>query len=195
MKTTSFLTVLLSFTSTVLGAAVSADDTATKKGWSGKLSTLDGGLEGTVTVDTTGSSLTVTNYKLEDASAPALYWWGSASSSLSDGFRISNKHVTDPSGSETTYTIELDAGKTPKDFVTVGLWCEKFSANFGQATLAPVEAGPDSGENNMTPTGSSGGDQTPTQMSKSNAGALGRPVEWTWMGVGAGMSVFTFMLL
>ena len=30
----------------------------------------------------------------------------------------------------------LDAGKTPADFATVGLWCEKFNVKFGQAVLA-----------------------------------------------------------
>ncbi|KAM7192562.1 hypothetical protein V8F20_008771 [Naviculisporaceae sp. PSN 640] len=191
MKTTFLLTTLLSLASAVLTAAVSPEDTSTKKGWSGKLSSLDGGLEGTVTVDTSGSSLTVTDYKLEDASAPALYWWGSASSSLSDGFRISNKQVTEPSGSETAYTIELDAGKTPKDFATVGLWCEKFSANFGQATLAPVEAGTDGGDDNAGSTGTS----DTGAMSKSNDGAAMKAGRWAWMGAAAGMSFLTTMLL
>ncbi|KAK3390011.1 hypothetical protein B0H63DRAFT_507455 [Podospora didyma] len=126
-----------------------------KAGWTGQLSSLDGGLGGIVTV-VDNTTLMVNKYTLEDASAPALYWWGSASANLKGGFRISNKHVTEAATSD-TLTIALDAGKTVADFATVGLWCEKFSANFGQATLAaPVP-------------GQTGGGST--QPAKQNAGA------------------------
>lgn len=45
---------------------------AASKGDMGVLSSLDGGLGGTVTVSD-AMTLNITNYKLKDASAPALY--------------------------------------------------------------------------------------------------------------------------
>lgn len=107
---------------------------ASATGSSGKLSSLDGGLEGTVTVvdDTT---VMIENYQLEDASAPALYWWGATDDDLSGGFRISNEQVSEESSSD-SITIDLDADYTAADFSVVGLWCERLNANFGQATLS-----------------------------------------------------------
>lgn len=68
---------------------------AAEVGSSGTLSSLDGGLGGTVkVVDKT--TLMISGYKLKDASAPALYWWGSTSDDLSSGFRINNEQVTKP---------------------------------------------------------------------------------------------------
>jgi hypothetical protein len=114
---------------------IAAQETSTQKvGWSGKLSSLDGGLEGTISV-LNSNTLMITDYKLEDASAPALYWWGTTNDVLKDGFRISNAQVKEKA-STNSLTIMLDAGKTPADFSTVGLWCERLNANFGQATLA-----------------------------------------------------------
>jgi hypothetical protein len=110
-----------------------AAQSAQKAGYAGTLSSLDGGLGGTVTV-IDDKTLMITNYKLEDASAPALYWWGATNTNLKGGFRISSKQVTEAAKTN-TLTITLDAGKTTADFSTVGLWCEKFSANFGQAEL------------------------------------------------------------
>jgi hypothetical protein len=106
-----------------------------KANYTGTLSSLDGGLSGTITV-TSPTTLLVTRYTLEDASAPALYWWGTANSQLRDGFRISNTQVTKKTtGADQSYTIMLDAGKTVDDFGKVGLWCEKFGVNFGEAEL------------------------------------------------------------
>ncbi|PTB35022.1 uncharacterized protein TrAFT101_006438 [Trichoderma asperellum] len=107
--------------------------TASQVGDSGTLSSLDGGLGGVVTV-VSNSSLKISKYELADASAPELYWWGSASKDLSSGFRISNAHITQAATSD-SLTINLDAGHPPIDFDFVGLWCEKFKTNFGQAEL------------------------------------------------------------
>ena len=110
--------------------ALASDD---KVGFGGTLSSLDGGLGGTVTVQDP-KTLSIKNYRLEDASAPALYWWGSTSDNLKSGFRISEKQVKGTSkGGD--LEIPLDAGKTAADFSTVGLWCERFGVNYGQATL------------------------------------------------------------
>lgn len=156
--------LVLSVASTLFQAASSQSAGPNDKtGWSGKLSSLDGGLGGTVTVVNT-SALVVNDYALEDASAPALYWWGSKSSSLGEGgFRISNEQVKEAAKTN-TYVIPLDAGKTTADFSTVGLWCEKFSVNFGQASLAPSEGGSGS---STTPTGAN---PSPTSMKNSAAG-------------------------
>ncbi|KAM4054461.1 electron transfer DM13 domain-containing protein [Hirsutella rhossiliensis] len=106
---------------------------AAEAGWSGTLSSLDGGLGGTVKV-VDNTTLMISDYKLKDASAPALYWWGSTTDNLPSGFRINNEQVTKPAAGDSN-TIKLDAGKTAADFSVVGLWCEKLNANFGQATL------------------------------------------------------------
>lgn len=162
----------------------------TKTGWSGTLSSLDAGLGGTITVLNT-THLLITNYKLDDASAPALYWWGSTTASLAGGFRISNTQVKEPaSSSGGTYMVSLDAGKTTEDFGTVGLWCEKFSANFGQATLAP---GPGTGSGSGAGSGSGSGGATPSGSGAAPSGtggmssAAGRKgVEWMVVAVGVG---------
>ncbi|KAF4912445.1 hypothetical protein CGCVW01_v011096 [Colletotrichum viniferum] len=139
---------------------------AQKIGWSGKLSSLDGGLGGTVTV-VDASTLMIIDYTLKDASAPALYWWGATDDVIKNGFRISNKQVT-KAASTNTLTIKLDAGKTPADFSTVGLWCERLSADFGQATLKP-SSGSASGSSSAGGSGSS-----PTSGASNLAGSMGR---------------------
>ncbi|EXK29453.1 hypothetical protein FOMG_14605 [Fusarium oxysporum f. sp. melonis 26406] len=106
---------------------------AAKMGDSGALSSLDAGLGGTVEV-VSNTELKITDYELKDASAPALYWWGSKTEDLSSGFRINKERISDTS-SKMDIMVKLDAGHTAKDFSYVGLWCEKFAANFGQAKL------------------------------------------------------------
>jgi hypothetical protein len=106
---------------------------AAKKGDSGALSSLDAGLGGTIEV-VSNTELKITDYELKDASAPALYWWGSKTEDLSSGFRINKERISDTS-SKMGIMVKLDAGHTAKDFSYVGLWCEKFAANFGQAKL------------------------------------------------------------
>ncbi|KAG4428950.1 hypothetical protein IFR05_015571, partial [Cadophora sp. M221] len=129
------LTVAL-FSFSALAQDKSTTD-AQKIGYTGTLSSLDGGLGGVVRVFD-ANTLKISSYTLEDASAPALYWWGTTSSSLKDGFRISNAQVTEAATSN-TLSINLNAGKTSADFTTVGLWCESFSVNFGQAELKPSD--------------------------------------------------------
>ncbi|PNP74529.1 hypothetical protein FNYG_12152 [Fusarium nygamai] len=107
---------------------------AAKMGDSGALSSLDAGLGGTVEV-VSNTELKITDYELKDASAPALYWWGSKTEDLSSGFRINKERISDTS-SKMDIMVKLDAGYTAKDFSYVGLWCEKFDANFGQAKLS-----------------------------------------------------------
>ena len=169
---------LLKSTISLLGLGVicltTAQSATTQKiGWTGTLSSLDGGLGGMVTV-TNNTTLTISDYKLADASAPALYWWGTTSGILADGFRISNFHVTQAATSNID-TINLDAGKTTVDFSTVGLWCEQLKANFGQATLAAAGAGAGmstvSAGSTTSPTGSA---PTPSS-SKSGTASTGVP--------------------
>ncbi|KAH7418822.1 hypothetical protein BKA64DRAFT_208983 [Cadophora sp. MPI-SDFR-AT-0126] len=136
---------IISLALTVLASLSHAATT----GASGVLSSLDGGLGGTVTV-TDPTTLTITSYTLKDASAPALYWWGSTDGVIKNGFRISNEQIT-KAATTNTITIKLDAGKTAADFDTVGLWCERLNANFGQATL---KAGSASGSGIETASGS-----------------------------------------
>lgn len=126
---TIFLSALALCASVVVG-----QEAEEKVGWSGELSSLDAGLGGTVTVKDK-ETLEITDYTLEDAGAPALYWWGATSDELADGFRISNTQVTEAADGE-PLTIKLDAGYTTDEFSVVGLWCEALSVNFGQATLA-----------------------------------------------------------
>lgn len=138
---------------------------ASQVGDSGTLSSLDGGLGGVVTV-ASSSSLQITKYKLAAASAPELYWWGSTSSDLSAGFRISNTHITAAATSD-GLTINLDAGHSPADFSTVGLWCEKFKTNFGEASLkATTMTG--TGDNSQTTTGAAAPARTTTGAGSAN---------------------------
>jgi hypothetical protein len=81
------------------------------------------------------TTLKISNYELQDASAPALYWWGTTDGVLKDGFRISNTHITKPTSDPMDITVKLDAGKPNADFTAVGLWCEQFGIDFGQVTL------------------------------------------------------------
>jgi len=148
----------------VVGSLTSLATTAatadTKTGYSGVLSSLDGGLQGTVRV-VDASTLQVTGYTLQ-GSAPKLYWWGAVDDKLSGGFRISNKQVTSTANGE-TLTISLNVGKTTADFAYVGLWCEQFSANFGQTKLVADGAPADKGGAGSS--GAAGG-----SSSKPNAG-------------------------
>jgi hypothetical protein len=119
--------------------AIAQSDATTKTGWTGKLSSLDGGLQGVVTV-VDSTTLLIKGYTLEDGHAPALYWWGSTSNNLKDGFRISNM-LMDKVVKGQDLTVKLNVGKTTADFSTVGLWCERFSVNFGQTVLQPGAGG------------------------------------------------------
>lgn len=169
MLAPSFTTIAtLAFTLFSTLSAAQAPTTQ-KVGWTGTLSTLDGGLGGKVTV-VDPTTLMITSYTLKDASAPALYWWGTTTGALKDGFRISSKQVTEAAKTN-TLTISLDSGKTTADFTTVGLWCERLSANFGQATLMA------SGTDSTTPSSSSTPASTSpaaaaTTSAKSGAGAV-----------------------
>ena len=113
----------------------------------------EGGLQGTVAVQD-AHTVVIEHYTLEDAGAPSLYWWGSATDDLSSGFRISEKQVTEIA-EDITLRIPLDAGKRVADFSTIGLWCERFGVNFGQTSLGP-SSGNDpsttSGNSNTAPT-------------------------------------------
>lgn len=87
------------------------------------------------------------------------------------------------------YTIELDAGKTTGDFGTVGLWCERFSANFGQAVLVPPEDAVDvegGGAGGASPSSTTVGGG---MRSNANGGTVG------WMLVGAGAGVVAILLM
>jgi hypothetical protein len=163
-------------------SVIAADNaTASNIGYTGTLSSLDGGLGGVVTV-IDANTLSITSYTLKDASAPALYWWGSTTSKLSSGFRISNEQVTKAATSD-MLEIELDAGKTSADFSVVGLWCERLSANFGQAELKAADG--------MTGTGTT--TEAPA-ASKTGAGArLDSGGVAAAVVVGAGMFVLLLM--
>jgi hypothetical protein len=119
----------------------------------------------------------ISNYELQDASAPALYWWGTTDGVLKDGFRISNDHITMAATKPTDMTIKLDAGKTTADFSTVGLWCEHFGINFGQATLK------DNGGSNSTTASTASTASTITTVSAATASASA----YTSKGAAAGM--------
>lgn len=104
-----------------------------KKEWTGTLSTIDGGLKGDVSV-VNSTMIMITSYSVE-ASAPALYWWGSKVEDLpKEGFRVNNERVSMNADDE-TIMIPLDNDKTTADFDYFGLYCEKLAANFGQTKL------------------------------------------------------------
>ncbi|KAF4338106.1 domon domain protein [Fusarium beomiforme] len=141
---------------------------AAKMGDSGTLSSLDAGLGGTVEV-ASNTELKITDYELKDASAPALYWWGSKTEDLSSGFRINKERISDTS-SKMDIMVKLDAGYTAKDFSYVGLWCEKFNANFGQAKLTS-----DGGSMNSTDGMEKGGDMKKDEMNGGSRCPTGQP--------------------
>ena len=103
--------VLLSCPALIAGQDADADD---KIGFSGELSSLDAGLGGTVNV-VDANTLEIPDFVIEDASAPALYWWGAVDENLEDGFRISEQEVTEESDGE-LLEIPLDSGFTTADF-------------------------------------------------------------------------------
>ncbi|RYP04875.1 hypothetical protein DL764_004198 [Monosporascus ibericus] len=124
MQVGAAFTVLSAFATFVMAAEV---------GDTGVLNGLDAGLAGTVTVRDE-NTLEISGYTLEDASAPALYWWGATTEDLSSGWRIHTERVA-TTASDETITIPLDNGYTADEFSVVGLWCEEFALNFGQTTL------------------------------------------------------------
>lgn len=138
IKTSSLLSTFV-FLSSAFAAGTPTSNDTTKLGWAGQLSSLDGGLQGTVKV-LSPTTLVIAGFKIADAGAPALYWWGSTDGNLKGGFRISNAQVKEVSTGK-DLQVQLDAGKTVADFETVGLWCERFGVDFGQATLRPAEEG------------------------------------------------------
>jgi len=160
-----------------LSGTFAQSDATTKTGWSGKLSSLDGGLEGVVTV-VDPTTLLIKDYKLEDGHAPALYWWGSTTNSLKNGFRISSKLVNMVSKGQ-DLTVKLDVGKTTADFITVGLWCERYGVNFGQTTLQPGAGGGSSSASAASGTSVAGG----TSAAGSN------PTSTTTPSPGAGAAI------
>ncbi|OAQ99855.1 hypothetical protein LLEC1_05136 [Akanthomyces lecanii] len=135
------------FSTLALVAFASRLASAADVGASGVIDTKDGGLGGTITV-TNDTILTISQYTLKSASAPALYWWGSKTSDLPKGFRINNERVGAAATTD-SITIALDAGHMAGDFDYVGLWCEKLNANFGQAQLVAKD-----GSSSSTPTSS-----------------------------------------
>lgn len=130
MKSASNILLALALTFT---PSFAQDADADKVGFEGELSSLDGGLGGTVVV-VDSETIRIDNYELEEASAPALYWWGSESEELSEGFRIVSQQVTEAADTD-TLTLGLDEGFTTADFVTFGLWCERFDTSFGETML------------------------------------------------------------
>ncbi|KAJ3491951.1 hypothetical protein NLG97_g5498 [Lecanicillium saksenae] len=93
----------------IAGGLAAAADT----GASGTITGKDTGLSGTVSI-TNDRTLTISDFTLEAAVAPALFWRGSKTSDLSAGFRLSNQRVSKPASHETV-TIQLDAGHTAAD--------------------------------------------------------------------------------
>jgi hypothetical protein len=187
MYTSSFS--IFALAATAIHFVAAQDASAQKVGWTGKLSSLDGGLGGTIKV-VDSKTLTISDYQLKDASAPALYWWGTTDGVIKDGFRISNEQVTQKATSN-SLTIMLDAGKTPADFSTVGLWCERLNANFGQATLAAATGnttGPASTSGSMTSATTAA-----ASPSKTGAGAM-NTVGWTGGAFGAAVMVAALLL-
>ncbi|KAG9232502.1 hypothetical protein BJ875DRAFT_76905 [Amylocarpus encephaloides] len=165
-------TLAMAAMSLFAGRAIAQNSSSAQKiGYSGVFTKTDGGLGGTVTVKDP-MTLEISSYTLKDASAPALYWWGATNDDLKSGFRISNTQVTQAATSN-MLEIKLDAGKTTADFVTVGLWCERLAANFGQATLA-------AGSGTGTTAGSSA--STAPSSSPSSAGAHQVGSVWATMG-------------
>lgn len=156
-----------------------------KMGYSATLSSLSGGLQGTVTV-VDSTTLMISNYELQDASAPALYWWGTTDGVLKDGFRISNDHITMATTKPTDMTIKLDAGKTTADFSTVGLWCEHFGINFGQVTLKD-NGGSNSTTASMASTASTASTTTASASASTSKGAAAGMVAPTSFGGLAGV--------
>ncbi|KAI9893764.1 MAG: hypothetical protein M1814_005980 [Vezdaea aestivalis] len=158
--------------------AVAAAD---KAGYTGTLSTLSGGLRGTVTI-LDDSTFLVKNYQLGEAGAPALYWWGAKGNDLEGGFRINTKQVRDSTRRPTEIRVKLDAGKTPDDFDVIGMWCERYDINFGETVLKPGEPIPSaSGAASSVPPGASQtqGASSPTTSTagSSTAGATTMPAE------------------
>lgn len=165
----------MQFSTLTLLALASGLASAADVGASGVIATKDGGLGGTITV-TNDTLLTITQYTLKSANAPALYWWGAKTDNLPKGFRINNERVSIAATTD-SITIPLDAGYKATDFDYVGLWCEKLNANFGQAQL--VKAG--SGGSGSSSTTAAAGSTTKAGAASSSTKAGAAPT----MGAGS----------
>ncbi|KAF2431887.1 hypothetical protein EJ08DRAFT_648560 [Tothia fuscella] len=179
---------VLALAATAIQFVSAQDPSAQKIGWSGKLSSLDGGLGGTVSV-VDSKNLMIKGYTLADASAPALYWWGTTDGVLKDGFRISNKQVKEKA-STNSLTIMLDAGKTPADFSTVGLWCERLNANFGQSTLVANTTSTAWTSTAAVSSNAASAAAFPTKTGAASVKTLG----WTGGAIGAAVMLATLLL-
>lgn len=178
MQTSVFFTLLAFLSSSARAADVGA---------TGEIETLDAGLEGRITVKDE-NTLEITNYKLEDASAPALYWWGATTEDLGAGFRINTEMVTDTADGSGSLTVELNNGYSANDFEVVGLWCETFDLNFGQAQLEGGSGSNSEGSNNTSSDeNSSSSEEAENENQQSGAGKAGVAVMALAVGIAAFM--------
>lgn len=137
----------------IAAAALSTSVLAADVGDSGVINGFRNGLEGTVTVKDE-NTLEVTGYTLEDASAPALYWWGATSDDIGSGFRI-NGDMVNTEAEDETLTIELLDGITASDFTYVSLWCERLDIDFGNTRLEATDGESNNNESNSESDGDS----------------------------------------
>ena len=162
-------TLLISFPVLITGQDAGGED---KTGFSGELSSLDAGLQGTVNV-VDSTTLEIPDFVIEDASAPALYWWGSTGDELGDGFRISEQEVVDEADGE-LLEIPLDSGFTTSDFSVVGLWCEEFNINFGQTALAATDgSGSSNGDSSSSGEAADSGEASATESDDESTSSSG----------------------
>lgn len=177
-KSVIVFSLLLSCPSLIAGQDDAGGDD--KIGFSGELSSLDAGLGGTVNV-VDENTLEIPDFVIEDASAPALYWWGATDDELADGFRISDEEVTEEAGGE-LLEIKLNSDVTTADFSVVGLWCEEFSTNFGQTTLEATDGSSSSSSGSSSAgaddddSGESGGSNQSSSGSKDSSKSIFEPI-------------------
>ena len=124
----------------------------------GNLITRNHDVEGEV-VFISESVLEIRNFRF-DGSAPAAFFWADTRSNPSSaGFKLLDAAPTNKCGAEKlpgadgsqTFTIEFPEGTTVRDVLggSISVWCEQFSANFGEIIIpttlegvADAESGP-----------------------------------------------------
>ncbi|KAJ3213713.1 hypothetical protein HDU67_002554 [Dinochytrium kinnereticum] len=96
-------------------------------------------ISGTVTI-VDDCTFEVTGFT-QTPSAPSVFFWGAPGSSVRSGRRISDFNVPTQSN-PTNLTVKLLSGQSFDNFNVISVWCEEFSADFGQANLATPSAPP-----------------------------------------------------
>jgi Electron transfer DM13 len=116
--------------------------THARAGWTARLSTLQHGVSGTVTIiDARTLRLSGFNY---DGGGPQVYaYLGSddTTAAFTAGKPIGPRLNSPFAYADATIDLQLPEGQTLDGFAAVSIWCAEFGVNFGSGLFAPPRAG------------------------------------------------------